>query len=270
MRTGTRQMYKMGGLITRMPITYISVLMGIIAVSGVPPLSGFGGKWLIYTSLIESGRYLEAGMAFFASTLAFLYLFRLIHTIFLGQIKAEHREIKEAPPWLIIPQILLMALLMGFSMFPHLFVEPMAKITSSWFPQTMGIDSSGTITSLFGYWNGSWVMYVTMGVFITPLVWLLLTQRRPQKVKQFNIVFSAERPDRPETTHYAYNFFAPYRKALGFLAGPTIESCWKGVASLTENLSSTFRRIYTGNGQTYMIHIMLFLTLSYFIMRGLS
>jgi formate hydrogenlyase subunit 3/multisubunit Na+/H+ antiporter MnhD subunit len=270
MRTGTRQMYKMGGLITRMPITYISVLMGIIAVSGVPPLSGFGGKWLIYTSLIESGRYLEAGMAFFASTIAFLYLFRLIHSIFLGQIKAEHREIKEAPPWLIIPQLMLMALLMGFSTFPHLFVEPMAQITSSWFPQTMGIDSSGTITSLFGYWNGSWVMYVTMGVFITPLVWLLIVQRRPQKVKQFNIVFAAERPDRPETTHYAYNFFAPYRKALGFLAGPTIETCWKGVGSLTENLSSTFRRLYTGNGQTYMIHIILFLTLSYFIMRGLS
>ncbi|MBF9014348.1 MULTISPECIES: proton-conducting transporter membrane subunit [unclassified Oceanispirochaeta] len=103
MRAGTRQMYQMGGLISRMPLSFLSVLMGIIAVSGVPPLSGFGGKWLLYTSLIEAGKYLEAGMAFFASTLAFLYLFRLIHTIFLGQIKAHHREIKEAPPWLIIP-----------------------------------------------------------------------------------------------------------------------------------------------------------------------
>jgi formate hydrogenlyase subunit 3/multisubunit Na+/H+ antiporter MnhD subunit len=268
-RTGTRMMYQMGGLISRMPISFLTVLMGIIAVSGVPPLSGFGGKWMLYTALIESGKYLEAGMAFFASTIAFLYLFRLIHTIFLGQIKAEHREIKEASVWLIIPQFALMALLMVFSTFPHLFVEPMAKITAAWFPQNMAFDANGTITNTIGYWNGSWVMYVTMGVFAAPLLWLFIVMNKPQKVKQFNIVFAAERPDRPETTHYAYNFFAPYRKALGFLAGPTIETAWKGVASLTMNLSSSFRRIYTGNGQTYMIHIILFLTLSYFVMRGL-
>jgi len=270
MRAGTRQMYQMGGLITRMPISFITVLMGIIAVSGVPPLSGFGGKWMLYTALIQSGKYLEAGMAFFASTLAFLYLFRLIHTIFLGQMKAVHREIKEAPVWLIIPQFALMALLMVFSAFPHLFVEPMAGITAAWFPSQMAFNANGTITNTLGYWNGSWVMYVTIGVFAAPLLWLLIVMRKPQKVKQFNIVFAAERPDRPETTHYAYNFFAPYRKALGFLAGPAIETTWKGVGSLTENLSSAFRRIYTGNGQTYMIHIILFLTLSYFAMRGLS
>jgi len=270
MRTGTRQMYKMGGLITRMPISYITVLLGIIAVSGVPPLSGFGGKWMLYSALLESGRYLEAGMALFASTLAFLYLFRLIHTIFLGQIKTEHREIKEAPVWLIIPQFALMALLMVFSAFPKLFAEPMARITAAWFPQNLAFTTEGTIISSLGYWNGSWVMYISIGVFAAPLLWLLIVMRKPQKVKQFNIVFAAERPDRPETTHYAYNFFAPYRKALGFLAGPGIETAWKGAASLAENLSSSFRRLYTGNGQTYMIHIILFLTLSYFAMRGLS
>jgi formate hydrogenlyase subunit 3/multisubunit Na+/H+ antiporter MnhD subunit len=270
MRTGTRQMYQMGGLISRMPVSFITVLMGIIAVSGVPPLSGFGGKWMLYSALIESGKYLEAGMAFFASTLAFLYLFRLIHTIFLGQMKAHHRAIKEAPFWLIFPQVVLMALLMVFSTFPHLFVEPMARITAAWFPGSMVFNVNGTISNSFGYWNGSWVMYVTMGVFAAPLLWLLIVMRKPQKVKQFNIVYASERPDRPETTHYAYNFFAPYRKALGFLAGPTIETTWKGVASLTENLSSSFRRLYTGNGQTYMIHIILFITLSYIAMRGLS
>ena len=48
----------------------------------------------------------------------------------------------------------------------------------------------------------------------------MIVMRRPQKVRQFNMVYAAERPERPETTHYAHNFFAPYRKALGFLAAP--------------------------------------------------
>jgi len=54
-RTGTRNMYEMGGLIKRMPLSFISVLMAIIALSGVPPLTGFGGKWLLYEALIERG-----------------------------------------------------------------------------------------------------------------------------------------------------------------------------------------------------------------------
>ena len=54
-RVGTRNMYEMGGLIKKMPISFLSVLMAIIALSGVPPLSGFGGKWLLYSTLIRQG-----------------------------------------------------------------------------------------------------------------------------------------------------------------------------------------------------------------------
>ena len=78
-RTNTRLMYKMGGLIKNMPISFVSVMIGIIAISGVPPLLGFGGKWMMYNALVEKGWYLQTAMAFFASAVAFLYLFRLIH-----------------------------------------------------------------------------------------------------------------------------------------------------------------------------------------------
>ena len=269
LRTGTRQMYQMGGLIKKMPLSFVSVLMAIIAVSGVPPLSGFGGKWLLYSSLLESGRYLQAALAFFASTIAFLYLFRLIHTIFLGQLKREHQTVKEAPFWLIFPQLVLMGALMAFSTFPAKFIRPMADIVSAWYPSVMRFEG-GTILNTLGYWNGSYVMYVTMGIFAAPLVWLLIMMRKPQKLGQFNIVFAAERPDRPETSHYAYNFFAPYRKALGPLARPYIQDIWNAVIEGAASVSSMLRRFYTGNGQTYMVHIILFLTLSWFILRGMS
>ena len=60
-RTHTKLMYKMGGLITLMPFTFVSVLVGIIAMSGVPPLSGFGGRWIFYQAILDGGQKLPAG-----------------------------------------------------------------------------------------------------------------------------------------------------------------------------------------------------------------
>jgi len=266
-RTGTRYMYQMGGLIRKMPFSFISVLIAIIALSGVPPLSGFGGKWLLYTAGIEKGWYLQTGLAFFASTIAFLYCFRLIHTIFLGQPKPQFTNIRDASLWYHIPAYLFIAAIMAISMYPKLILKPLMNAVSSYFPATLQWDGYTVISSL-GYWNGNTVMYVTMGVFMLPLILLVLTVGFPQRVRQFNIVFAAERPDRPETTHFAYNFFAPYRKALGFLVWPAVERFWQAVAEWTQSLAQLFRMVYSGNGQTYAFHILLFVVALYFIMGG--
>jgi len=266
-RTGTRTMYEMGGLIKRMPFSFISVLIAIIALSGVPPLSGFGSKWLLYTAGIERGWYLQTAVAFFASTIAFLYCYRLIHAIFLGQPKPKFKEIKEASLWYLIPQYMLIMAIMAISMFPNLIIKPLIAAVSNYFPTTIEWNGYTVISSL-GYWNGNAVMYVTMGVFVIPLIILILTQRKPQAVKQFNIVFAAERPDRPETTHVAYNFFAPYQKALGFLARPLATRFWSAVSEWTQSLAALFRQIYTGNGQTYALHIILYVVVLYFISGG--
>jgi hypothetical protein len=91
--------------------------------------------------------------------------------------------------------------------------------------------------------------------------------RKPQSVKQFNIVYAAERPDSPEITHYAHNFFAHYRKALGFAIEPLATRFWNGVAEWTHSLAAMVRTIYTGNGQTYALHIVLFLLVLYLLMQ---
>jgi formate hydrogenlyase subunit 3/multisubunit Na+/H+ antiporter MnhD subunit len=258
-RTGTRLMYKMGGLIKKMPISFISVLFGIIVVSGVPPLAGFGGKWLLYTALLERGWYLHAGLAFFASAVAFLYLYRLIHSIFLGQPKDELANVKEAPFVQLLPQLLLLAALMGVSMFPDLLIKPLQAAVEPLFASTVSWDGYSVISSL-GYWNGNAVMYVTMGVFLIPLAWLMLVNgRKVTSVKQFNIVYAAERPYKPETTHYAFNFFGHYQKALGGLVAPWGERIWTGVGRLTTTIGDGLRRWNTGNPQTYGFQILLFL-----------
>ncbi|MEA1986854.1 MAG: proton-conducting transporter membrane subunit, partial [Candidatus Marinimicrobia bacterium] len=264
-RTHTRTMYEMGGLIKKMPLTYITVLISIIAVSGVPPLSGFGAKWLIYSSLIERGWYLQAGVLFFASGVSFLYLYRLIHTIFLGQLKYEHQNIKEAPIWFIIPQYIFLIGIMAISMYPNLIIQPLNSIAQTYFNSSISIDGYNIMNSL-GYWNGNLVMWITMGVFVVPLVLLLLLNGKTQKVKQFNIVYAAERPESPQTTHVAHNMYAHYRKALGAWGKPRIWDFWHSASEWSHSIGDFFRHIYTGNGQTYIVQIILYIVVIYFIM----
>jgi len=266
-RTGTRLMYQMGGLIKKMPFTFVSVLIGIIALSGVPPLSGFGGKWLLYSALLERGWYLQAGLALFSSAIAFLYLFRLIHSIFLGQRKAIHDEVREASVFYLIPQFICIIAIMAISMYPNLLIVPLQNAIEPLLAGTVRWDGYAVITSL-GYWNGNAVMYVTMGVFLVPLAWLMLVKGRVYRVEQFNIVFAAERPHTPESTHYAYNFFGHYKKAFGSLVDPWVERFWSGAVSATDTVSHGLRSWNTGNPQTYAFQIVLYLLLIVLIAGG--
>jgi NADH:ubiquinone oxidoreductase subunit 5 (subunit L)/multisubunit Na+/H+ antiporter MnhA subunit len=266
-RTGTRLMYQMGGLIKQMPFSFVSVLVAIIAVSGVPPLAGFGGKWMLYTALLEQGWHLQASLALFSGGIAFLYLFRLIHSIFLGQRKSHHDAVTEAPVTVLIPQFLFLAMIIAVSMFPNLLIQPLQAAVEPMMASTIRWDGYTVISSL-GYWNGNAVMYVVMGVFIVPLIWLLAVKGRTYKVEQFNIVYAAERPHTPQSTHYAYNFYGHYRKAFGRLLDPWVERFWGGVSATTGTISQTLRSWNTGNPQTYAFQIVLYLLLTYLVVRG--
>ncbi len=265
-RTGTRNMYEMGGLIKRMPFSFFSVLIGIIALSGVPPLMGFGSKWLLYEALIEKGWYLQTGLAFFASTIAFLYCYRLIHAIFLGVPKPNQLNVKEAPVWLLIPQYLLMIAIFVFSASPQLLLKPLSTIIDPVFSSTLSWQNT-TVFSSLGYWSGT-ITIVIVGIIFVLLFFyqLIIMPKHIQKVKPLNIVFAAERPERPETTHYAYQFYTPYRRALAPILKPLVRRFWNAVDEWTHTLGTVLRQVYTGNGQTYALFILLFGLVLYYIM----
>jgi hypothetical protein len=207
-------------------------------------------------------------LIFLAGPIAFLYLFRLIHTIFLGQLKDEHRRVKEAPFWLILPQMIFVAFLMVFALVPGLALRHVDAYISQYMPNGALSWEGLTITSDFGYWSPVSIMVVVGVIFASLFAWLLFVNRKAQKVKQFNIVFAAERPFRPETTHFAWNFFAPYRKALGFLTQPLVTRFWETQMALLHGVSSLLRRFYTGNGQTYAIQLLAFVVVVYILRTG--
>jgi len=271
LRTNERLMYKMGGLIKNMPFTFVATMIAIIAMSGVPPLTGFGGKWLLFNAMMEKGWYWLAALAFFSSAVAFLYMFRLLQTVFLGQRKLEHVQLREAPVILLLPQFVLIAVIMVFSAYPKLLLEPLSLAVTPW--QAGGLVWDGlALQTQLGYWNAPMIMGVVAGVWMVPLLFLLLMSLtlKIQKVGQFNIVFAAERPHRPEDTHFAYNFFAHYDRALGFLVKPRATAFWTGAVEWSHSLAASLRIFYNGNGQTYALHIVIYLVALYLLNGGLA
>ena len=62
----------------------------LIAMSGLPPLAGFGGKWLLLSAMMEKGWYGPAVMTLLATFVGFLYMARFIQAIFLVTAQTAH------------------------------------------------------------------------------------------------------------------------------------------------------------------------------------
>lgn len=62
--------------------------------------------------------------AFFASTAAFMYLYRGLHAIYLGQLSPRFKNIKAAPPLQSITMIIMMLAIFGVGAFPGLVLLP--------------------------------------------------------------------------------------------------------------------------------------------------
>lgn len=268
LRVKTHNMYEMGGLIKRMPFAFFAVLIGIIALSGVPPLSGFAGKWLFYNAILEKGWYLQGAMMFFAGGIAFMYLWRLIHTIFLGQLKDNHRNVKEISIWFLIPIYVLLIGIFILSAEPQWILKPLGGMIGQYFPDGQLVWDGGTAFTKYGHWAGTAVMITIAAAFVIVLALLLISTRKAHKVKQFDITYSGERPERPETTHVAYNLFEGLYKAMWIATIPLVETWWNKVTDFLHDTADMTRRIYSGNGQSYVIHIVLFIVVTYFVIIG--
>ncbi len=267
-RTKTRNMYEMGGLIKNMPLSFIVVLIGIITLAGMPPLAGFAGKWMFYNAVLMNGWYLQGTMVFFSGIVAFLYLYKLIASVFLGQLKDNHRKVKEAPIAYLLPQFIFVIAIMVLSVFPNLLLKPLSTVIPATTPGETINWVGNLATTSFGYWNAFTVMTSVIIMFAVILGWLLFNSRKAQKVKQFNIVFAAEKPFRPETTHISYNMFAGYKKALGFLMTPLATRFWTEVSEWSEAIADKIRTWYTGNGQTYALHLLIYAFILYLSISG--
>ncbi|MGQ4832539.1 MAG: NADH-quinone oxidoreductase subunit L [Candidatus Asgardarchaeia archaeon] len=124
----TRDIREMGGLHNSMKITSLTMLIGGLSLSGIPPFSGFFSKDLVIEAAYHSGDMFLYWLSVITAGLTAFYFFRMWYMVF---IKKPQHEIHahESPPVMTYPMIVLAALTTIFG----LFVEA----TNSFIPFTV-------------------------------------------------------------------------------------------------------------------------------------
>jgi NADH-quinone oxidoreductase subunit M len=122
-RIGTADLNKMGGLVARMPLSFFVMLIGIIGLAGLPPMNGFVSKWLIYRSLILDGSPMLFLGAVVGTLGTILSVYKLIHNMFLGQLRVEHETVSEAPWSMLAPMLILSTIIFMTGYFPGLVLD---------------------------------------------------------------------------------------------------------------------------------------------------
>jgi NADH-quinone oxidoreductase subunit L len=112
----SRFMDDMGGLRNSMKITFASMVISLLALSGVPPLSGFWSKDAIITAAVLTGQMPLMLLAWGTVALTFLYSLKVIGLVFYApksehvkKLEAEGHEIHEAPSLMWVPYVILAA-----------------------------------------------------------------------------------------------------------------------------------------------------------------
>ncbi|MCB4792254.1 MAG: NADH-quinone oxidoreductase subunit L [Elusimicrobia bacterium] len=114
---GTRDMDKLGGLSSKMPVTGFTSLVSSLSTAGIPPLSGFWSKLVIIIALWSSGHFVYAIIAVLASLLTLAYFLSMQRRVFFGKLKEEYKDIKEARFGVIFPAIMLSLITIGVGIF---------------------------------------------------------------------------------------------------------------------------------------------------------
>jgi NADH-quinone oxidoreductase subunit L len=84
-----QDIWKMGGLRRKMPVTFWTFLIGALALCGVPPFSGFYSKDSILAQALEQNNYPLFVIAVLVAVLTTFYMFRLFYIAFLGEPRDE-------------------------------------------------------------------------------------------------------------------------------------------------------------------------------------
>src|SRR6476659_7730594 len=132
-----QNIWKMGGLRERLPITFATFGAGALALIGCPPFSGFFSKDAILAVAYEHNAPIFA-VGLFTAFLTAFYVTRMLVIVFFGSPRTDiARESRESPPVMTMPLIVLaiLATLGGFAFFARNFLKlPSEKETAVFVP----------------------------------------------------------------------------------------------------------------------------------------
>jgi NADH-quinone oxidoreductase subunit L len=105
-----QDIWHMGGLKKKMPVTFWTFTIGALALSGIPPFAGFYSKDSILAQCLEQRNYLLFAVAVFVAGLTAFYTFRLFFVVFFGKEKTDHAKHAHESPLIITAPLVILAI----------------------------------------------------------------------------------------------------------------------------------------------------------------
>ncbi len=125
---GFKTMKDFAGIGRKMPLASFALLIAALSFAGVPPLGGFIGKYLVFTSAIEANFTWLAVIGVLMSVLQTAYLFRLVNVMYAKK-PADETKIKE-PIRLLIPIFILVGAIIILGLFPSIVLDPIQHVVN--------------------------------------------------------------------------------------------------------------------------------------------
>ncbi|MGA2971498.1 MAG: NADH-quinone oxidoreductase subunit L [Candidatus Bathyarchaeia archaeon] len=172
----SRYMNDMGGLRQSMKITFATMVIALLALSGVPPLSGFWSKDAVISVTVLTGQMPLMLLAWGTVALTFLYSLKVIGLVFIAP-KSEHvkkleeegQHVHEAPPLMWVPYLVLALATVAIglagpfveSAFSHALTFTTTPLTTSSVGLNPAVEQSAVLTASIG----SLIMLAVGGTF---------------------------------------------------------------------------------------------------------
>lgn len=240
----SNEMSAMGGLRKYMPITHITFLIACLAISGIPPFSGFFSKDEILTAALAYMPAMGWIMTAIAAMTAF-YMFRLYYGIFWGtENKALHAEHTphEAPLTMTFPLMFLalVTCVAGFIPFGHF------------------VSADGQLYDIHLDWNvaGTSIIIAVASIFLA--TYMYIGERQPQAdalAEKFGKLhrWAYKRFYMDEVYQYITHriIFAHISKPIAWFDRHIIDGFFNFLAWGTNALSFRIRGLQSGSVQGY-------------------
>jgi len=257
-RTGARDLNRLGGLMKRMPVTFVTALVGVCGLIGVPLTNGFVSKWFIYKTLIMEGHPFLALVALVGTWATILYGYKLIHNAFLGQLPSMYRDVQEVPVLMRLPMAVLALAVVLFGVLPGIPVKAIASVQSS-----LGLEALE---------SGLWALPPAVGELNTinilacvaaslAVVYVVsAASKRARRVDQTDS-YGAGSYVPADRYQYGAGFYQRAQEVIGPYVRDRVDELYRWFVEKAEGFFEAVRRIYTGNVNTYAAYILLLLAL---------
>lgn len=268
---GTTDLEKLGGIGSKMPLTFACFIITALSISGVPPFNGFFSKELVYDGALERGWpfYAAAVIGSFFTAASFL---KLGHAAFLGKLNERNRGVREVPLAMLVPMIIISITCIIFGVFNAI---PLCKLIQPilWPEGTGGQGFAGMPSNIL-------LVLISIVVLAGALAnHLYGVKRTGSGLKAVDHIHYAP------ILSYLYGraekrYFDPYDIGLHIVNGFSRIASWFDKAndwiynnlltSVSLTVTGVIRRLHNGNHRTYIIWSTLAtIAIIIFLIRGI-